>query len=146
MKLISHRGNLNGPNSCQENNPDSIQKALQSGFDCEIDVWRVDGNFVLGHDNPEYPIGLNFFDNPSLWVHCKNYEALVELINTELRSNVFFHNQDDYTLTSKGIIWAYPGKLVGKNCVIVADWKPSLIHHDIYGICSDYVDLYKRSI
>jgi hypothetical protein len=146
MKLIAHRGNLKGPNSCPENHPDTIQNALQNGFDCEIDVWRVDGSFLLGHDKPEYEVGFAFFDNPALWVHCKNYEALIELNIPELKSNVFFHDKDDYTLTSKGIIWAYPGKLVGKNCVTVAGWKPNLIQHDIYGICSDYVNLYKKLV
>ena len=54
MKLISHRGNLNGPNKEHENHPDYIWEALQAGYEVEIDVWWVDGKFKLGHDEPQY--------------------------------------------------------------------------------------------
>ena len=37
MFLISHRGNLNGPNIKDENNPDYIMEALSKDFDVEID-------------------------------------------------------------------------------------------------------------
>ena len=45
MKLISHRGNLEGPNPERENHPDYIYGALQAGYDVEIDVWWVEGKF-----------------------------------------------------------------------------------------------------
>ncbi len=38
MKLISHRGNLNGPSDL-ENHPDQIKKVLKLGLNCEIDLW-----------------------------------------------------------------------------------------------------------
>ena len=38
MILISHRGNINGPNPEMENNPEYIQKALDLGYDVEVDV------------------------------------------------------------------------------------------------------------
>jgi hypothetical protein len=52
MILISHRGNLNGPNPERENHPDYIWEALRAGFEVEIDVWWVEGKFKLGHDEP----------------------------------------------------------------------------------------------
>lgn len=52
--LISHRGNLNGPDS-RENHPDYIDTAIESGYQVEIDL-RFDGNFYLGHDDPQYKV------------------------------------------------------------------------------------------
>ena len=39
MILISHRGNLTGPNPKKENHPDYILNALREGYEVEIDVW-----------------------------------------------------------------------------------------------------------
>ena len=38
MKLIAHRGNLSGPDRERENTTDTIRKALEEGFDVELDV------------------------------------------------------------------------------------------------------------
>ena len=45
MKVISHRGNLNGPNKQTENTIESIKTAINLGFDVEIDVWYIDKIF-----------------------------------------------------------------------------------------------------
>jgi hypothetical protein len=44
--------------------------------------------------------------------------ALNEFPNENLL-NYFFHQEDDITLTSKGYIWAYPGKQPIKNSIAV---------------------------
>lgn len=143
MKLISHRGNLSGPNSCLENHPDSILFALESGFDCEIDLWKMNDKFYLGHDQPQYLIYKKFIvENEGLWIHCKNFEALDELCTLSSSNNIFFHNRDDYTITSKGIIWAYPGVAVSPNCVKM-QFGLEEFPEDVYGICSDYIGYYK---
>jgi len=36
MKLISHRGNVDGPNSALENNPEVILERIFEGYDVEI--------------------------------------------------------------------------------------------------------------
>lgn len=36
MKIISHRGNISGPDPELENNPMYITKALDAGFDVEL--------------------------------------------------------------------------------------------------------------
>jgi hypothetical protein len=137
MRLISHRGNLNGPFSCKENHPDSINKVLNRGFDCEIDVHKIENKFYLGHDGPEYPIEREFLNQERLWVHCKNLEALASL--QDLDANVFYHENDPYTLTSKNIIWAYPNQPVNSSCVTVTlEYDPN-INQECYGVCSDYV-------
>ena len=37
MILISHRGNINGPNIDKENKPSYISAAIDKGYDCEVD-------------------------------------------------------------------------------------------------------------
>lgn len=150
MKIISHRGNLDGPNSCKENHPDSILAALNQGFDCEIDVWHEDGKLFLGHDGPEYEYDIAKWmleRNSGLWIHCKDYLTLLELSYHFPRPNqfqMFFHNKDDYTLTSNGIIWTYPGVYAAKNCVSVLEGLVDLEHvkllrsRRVMGVCTDY--------
>ena len=72
MKVISHRGNLNGPSPSSENKISSIEKCLNLGFDVEVDLWFLSGNFYLGHDKPEYQINDSYFINEKIWFHLKN--------------------------------------------------------------------------
>ena len=60
MILISHRGNLSGPNPNRENSKEYILEALDKGYSVEIDVWLVKDKIYLGHDNPEYEINIDF--------------------------------------------------------------------------------------
>ena len=39
MKLIAHKGNIDGPNSVTENHPDQIDKCIAEGYDVEVDLW-----------------------------------------------------------------------------------------------------------
>lgn len=64
MKIISHRGNLDGPTPDRENSPDFIKKALKSGYHVEIDLRIIDGKFWLGHDGPQYEVVSEFLHNP----------------------------------------------------------------------------------
>jgi hypothetical protein len=148
MKLISHRGNINGPNLQKENHPNYILNALNKGYEVEIDVWYVD-KFMLGHDKPQYEFPFDLLEKfyTKLWVHCKNIEAIVKLKNNpELNSrlNYFWHENDTVTLTSKGYIWAYPGKQPINNSIAV---MPEISNDNITqckGICSDYIEKYKQ--
>ena len=139
MIYIAHRGNTVGP-SDKENHPDHITKALLNGYDVEIDVWRINGGYVLGHDEPQYPVSLNFLSNSRFWCHAKNPEALEMLLFDGC--HCFWHQDDDYTLTSKGIPWVYPGKKLVSNSVWVmpevSDIGNPHRRTDIYGVCSDF--------
>ena len=106
MFLISHRGNINGKNVQKENSPDYILKALSFGYDVEIDVWYVNNKFFLGHDTPQYEISIEFLKNDKLWCHAKNLASLEKMLYNNI--TCFWHQTDDYTLTSKGYIWTYP--------------------------------------
>lgn len=149
MKLIAHRGNINGPNPSEENNPDYIEKAISDGYDVEIDVRydRYEEQFYLGHDKSQYLVSKYWLaqNMEKLWVHCKNIEALYEFSNKG-GYNYFWHQDDDFTLTSKKYIWSYPGKPYTPNSIIVMpEWNlkveslNNLKVYNCFGVCSDYV-------
>lgn len=156
MKIISHRGNLDGKNLSRENSPDYIEEALSEGFDVEIDVHynNQDKCFYLGHDKPQYPVSLYWLSKyrENLWVHCKNFEALSEFSKTAF--NYFWHQSDRYTLTSKGIGWVLIGQYPYPKSVIVLPESISLytFPHGIeymknsYGICTDIPITYKKQL
>lgn len=140
MILISHRGNLDGKNPDRENDISYILEALQKGYQCEIDVWHsTTYGWYLGHDIPQYKTDETFLMNPGLWIHAKNIDALHKL--SELGVNYFWHEEDDYTLTSKGYIWAYPGRGVpqGSKSICVLPEINNQNVDNFLGVCSDYI-------
>jgi hypothetical protein len=142
MIYIAHRGLFDGPNKEKENHPQQILSALSKGYDVEVDVWYKDELWFLGHDGPTYGVDEQFLYTRGLWIHAKNIEALYELSFTNL--NYFWHQEDDYTLTSKGFIWTYPGKTLTKTSIcVMPEWKydVSKFNMNCYGVCSDFVDL-----
>lgn len=143
MILISHRGNTSGKIPHLENDHDYIKNAIHLGYEVEIDVWYKNG-FWLGHDNPEYETTIDFLltNADKLWCHAKNIEAMVEM-KKEKSINCFWHQTDDITLTSKGYIWAYPGKQPIQNSIAV---MPEMYNDNLtncIGVCSDYIEDYK---
>jgi hypothetical protein len=151
MILISHRGNIDGKQPNRENHPDYIEEALNLKFDVEVDVWYVDGELFLGHDEPEYKVDFSWFFSRAhqLWIHCKNVEAVQYFLSNDSYGqifNFFWHEEDTITLTSMLYIWAYPGKQPIKGSIAV---MPEINDDDITqceGICSDYVIGYKNKI
>jgi len=142
MFLIAHRGNVNGKDPEQENRPEYILQAINHGYHVEVDVWSKDGKLYLGHDKPEYQTDIKFLQNDKLWCHCKNIEALKELL--EGKAHCFFHQGDDVTLTSKGYMWVFPNKKLVKNSIcILPEVGYSGKLEDCIGICSDHIGSYK---
>jgi len=138
MKFISHRGNLTGPNPSKENSPEFILESITSGFECEIDVWYVNGKFMLGHDFPVYPIDLEFLKNDKLWCHAKNLEALDIMLDNNV--HCFWHENDQRTLTSRNYVWTFPNQQVcNKSVIVILTDKITKINMDITGVCGDYV-------
>lgn len=139
MKIISHRGNLNGPNQEEENKMTYLNKAMSLGYEVEIDLWHVNGDYYLGHDAPTHKTNLEFISKDGLWIHAKNLDALYQLTKTNL--HYFWHQSDNFTLTSKNIIWTYPDKETTKKSVIVTleNNLEKFLNLDIYGVCTDYV-------
>lgn len=143
MKYIAHRGLTEGPDSELENRPDQILKSLAKGYHCEIDVRFVGKRWMLGHDNPDYEIPFEFLEHPSLWIHAKNLDALY-ILGASRKLNFFWHQEDDFTLTSKGYIWTYPGKELTEDSILVMpEYADKTLENaytaECYAICSDYI-------
>lgn len=145
MKIISHRGNLSGPNPAEENNPAYILAALSEGFDVEVDAWFIDEHFYLGHDEPKFQVDSQFLAKRELWCHAKNYSALFELMKID--AQCFWHQEDDLTITSSGFIWTHSKNPYSCNksvhCWI--DGK-GVMPSGGYGVCTDYVYLAKNAL
>ena len=151
MRLISHRGNLNGPNPERENRKDYIKEALELEYDVEVDIWYIDDKLYLGHDEPQEELTLRGFweGNHSIWYHCKNTEALdyCTRMGSMRIPNYFWHQDDDYTLTSKGIVWVYPNKQLTFNSIcVMPELNNQELRPDLYGVCSDYIENYRNDI
>ena len=74
MRKIAHRGNTNGP-SINENQLWYIDKALDAGYDAEIDIWIIGDQIWSGHDSAQYLVPEEFLYRNilHLWIHCKNF-------------------------------------------------------------------------
>jgi hypothetical protein len=141
MIRIAHRGNVRGPSE-SENDPVHLIAAISQGFNVETDVWMNENGIFLGHDNPHHAIDETFLEDISeeAWFHCKNIEALGYFVNNMPNARFFWHQEDDYALTSNGYIWTYPGKTVTNKSIVVLTEKVDLdIYKDAYGVCSDYL-------
>ena len=148
MRFISHRGNLNRVNGDLENRPSQIIKVIEMNYDCEIDLWCIDEQLFLGHDEPQFLIQKEFIQQYSndLWIHCKNLEALLWCYDSALqRLNYFWHQQDVVTITSLGFIWAYPGFQPIRNSIaVMPEINKESELQTCFGICSDQIEFYKN--
>ena len=146
MILISHRGNISGKDAARENKPDYISKALAEGYHVEVVVWVKGDELYLGHDYPVDKCPESFLRDERIWFHTKNLAAL-EMLITKSVPNFFWHQEDSYTLTSNGFIWAYPGKqLSGKSIAVLPEQGGYSKEYlsQAAGICSDTISAYRE--
>lgn len=145
MFIISHRGNLQGPDLTQENKPEYIDGALAKGFDVEVDVRFLNKSLFLGHDDAQYLVNLNWLNDrkKKIWLHCKNKQAAENLQNF----NSFCHAQDPFVYISNGKIWLHDITLeINDKCLIPLMSKEDLDsffnkNYQIakpHAICTDY--------
>lgn len=150
MKIISHRANQDGPKKSIENSMEAIHSCFEVGFDVEIDLWAIEGELYLGHDNPEHKIDYEWVKTNAnrLWIHLKNLEGLTlfnKLKHGDKNLNYFWHEKDKYALTSQGILWAYPGVSLNETCIAVLPETFDFDKHQpVYGVCTDFPWEYKN--
>lgn len=167
MIIISHRGNLTGPNTAThgENHPDSLLNAVDRKLHVEADIqdlYYEKGKCIitLGHDGPEYKSTM-LDDWPDHYLdcvifHCKNVQVLSKLHQFQADNynqcdfKHFFHGNDDATLTSNGWIWLYPNSNI-KPCKFSIRVLPELHNErpemwNFAGVCTDYPISYQRKI
>lgn len=152
MKIISHRGNLKGIVSNKENRPSYIDCAIGCGYEVEIDIRYINGEFWLGHDTSDYKITKEWILNriEDLWYHCKNLDAAIELKKLNPNIKYFCHSQDPYIITSTNHFWVHDLNLkLDENCIIpLLDEESVLKFNDkiVYAVCTDYVNLCEFSL
>jgi len=145
MIVISHRGNLTGIDKKRENNPYYIDECIELGFDVEIDLRVKNDNLYLGHDNAEYKIYLEWLleRKNNLWVHVKEYDALIKILGYKDKIRFFCHESDRYTLLSNGLVWCHDlDNHMNKNCIIpLLSYEQVCAYeqNDFYAVCTDYV-------
>ncbi len=153
--LIAHRGLVDGPNQDIENNPRTIEMARELGYDVEIDLWRIFGEWFLGHDAPEYKVSdawlaeINGSGNHA-WIHAKNIDALYGIRLTNWTGHYFYHQNDDVVITSSGFLWTYPGKqLTPLSICVMPEWIDAIDGArdlNVFGFCSDYVNKISKNL
>lgn len=146
MKIISHRGNIRGSILEKENSPSYIDCAIGNGFDVEVDIRYINGEYWLGHDKPQYKVDEVWLEKRKkyLWIHCKDLETAVKC--KEFKS--FCHFNDPYVYTTTGKIWLHDLSLnITSDVIIPLISFESILSSNIprirsmqpYAICSDHV-------
>ena len=143
-RWILHRGLGDGPDARLENDERRIRALVSEGWDVEVDLWKMDDGWWLGHDAPTAKLSdISVLEVPQVWAHCKNLEALQALQATRESGKIhyFTHDTDPATLTSRNWIWCFPGRIVGKGSVCVMPERTGLRAPEICmagAVCSDY--------
>ena len=151
MKLISHRGNIIGPNSSRENAPSYIDTAISAGYDVEIDLRYINDKFYLGHDTPDYEVSETWIKKrkEKLWIHCKNLDA-ASILSKMDNVKFFCHSSDSYVLTSNNYIWVHDLKMnIDNRCIIPLLSSEDILKYDgniVYAICTDYITFIKPNL
>jgi glycerophosphoryl diester phosphodiesterase len=139
--IISHRGNLNGPDPTTENTNEQINKAINAGFYVEVDVWGIKGELWLGHDRPIEKCKMH----PKLIYHCKDIHAAERCGLSN--AHFFMHEIDKQVLTSEGYFWTYPGYQIGNYSIAcLPELKPSWDITKAAGVCTDYPIRYRDTL
>lgn len=153
MRIISHRGNLAGPDFSKENDPEQIEKCLGLGFDCEVDLRMLNGDLFLGHDRFQFEVSLAWLTGRAdrLWIHCKDSEALFLVSQANLSLNFFWHETDKHAITSQGVLWNFPGGPITSNSIAVLPelwWQPTSHEplHLALGICTDFPIKFRETL
>ena len=141
MKLISHRGNINGPNPEMENDPRYVENTLAKGYSVEVDVWSNGSDFYLGHDKPQRQVSELFLRHGRIWCHAKDIKTFYKLI--DIGVHCFSHDQDEVALTTKGYLWSSYGNQMTDKSICVMPPKNKQLETNIAGVCSDFIGHYK---
>ena len=137
MIKIAHRGNINGKSIELENTISYLVNALDKGYDVECDVRIIDGNYYLGHDEPQEMVDISFFTS-NVWVHAKNIETYLSLFGK--CENLFFHTYEHCVLTTSNKIWTLPGQKLSENSIqVMPEYVGEAFNKNVYGICTDFV-------
>lgn len=150
MKIISHRGNIDGVITSKENSPEYIDTAINLGYDVEVDIRFIDGKFWLGHDTPDYLVNIEWMDKRRefLWFHCKDLYSATELTRLDSGLVKFCHTSDSFVLVSNGTVWVHDLNLKLDDLSVIPLLSMSDIQNynnnkEVYGVCTDFPKIIK---
>lgn len=130
MKLISHRGNLDGAIPELENRPDYLLAASEN-FSVEVDVWYRDGKFYTGHDLAQYEVDQYFLQNKKFLLHAKDVDSFLALIRLP-HLEIFYQEENFISCTTKGRV-VFHEKIQNENLD-----RQNFILVDINGTRAEY--------
>ena len=92
MFYISYLGIFDGKDYEDANTPPQISKALQAGFSCLIDVWRIDGVLYVGTESMPIEVTQKYIQGPRFYINCMNDEIKEWIVDqpTQLFPNYFW--------------------------------------------------------
>jgi len=154
MLYISYQGIYDGQNFEDANTPSQITKALNYGFSCMVDVWRIDNQLYLGTLIPNIPVTEKYLQGNRFWINARN-QNMQDWIQTQpskLYPNYFwFENDTESTpATTSGGQIITPGTVPINNTSIIflpeIDDRAmfSTVHLKCYGICSSFLTFIRR--
>ncbi len=110
MLIISHRGNLNGPEGSGDCDRDRVLLALRLGFDVEIDVRCHQRECWVGHDEPLYRLSeLVVPISARIWFHAKDLESFRQVVSHGRMA--FAHAVDAFVpVVNTDAIWVHPNQ------------------------------------
>jgi hypothetical protein len=155
MIYISYRGIYDGNNFEDANTPNQIAKAMGMGFNCMIDVWRVDDKLYLGNEQPITEITEKYLQNIKFWINARNIDMQLWLSTqpSKLYPNWFYFitptPPPPYVEASNGKLMT-PGTVpVNNNSVIFLPEIEdigllSTVNLKCFGILSNYLTFIRR--
>jgi len=155
-KILLHRGN-NGLDNLPENYPATVCKRNNEGYSVECDIWFQESKWYLGHDRPQYELqNLEvFLVGRNNLIHAKNGETFAKLLKycreRGFNNEIFYHTNEDYVLSTRGNIIAYPGKILYEEnlCMMPESIGRNISEEEknnIVEICSNSLQVIRSSI
>lgn len=147
MIKIANRGNFAGRNVDRENTSIYIEEAICAGYDVKVDVWLLDKEWYLGYDFPKEKIDISFLERQNIWTHARDLPGYVSLYSNS-KVHVFWHDKDEFAITSKGIKWGSPGYTTFDGIISMPEKYASICDQlrrgalAPLGVCSDDFDLF----
>ena len=157
IQLISHRGNLSGPEPHRENTTAFIDEAINAGYWVEVDVWKNEDGLWLGHDGPNHLTSLQWLldKKKDLIVHSKDIGTLSRMLESGM--STFYHSRESHAIIANlNLIWSHDISNFSKKSIIPLMEKKDIDsfsqltevikNNSVFGICSDDVVLLSKII
>lgn len=147
MRIIAHRGNIDGPCPVAENHPDYVLEAIKRGYDVEVDVRMTDSGLYLGHDEPVDLVPMDFVRNSKIWAHAKD-PVTFGILSKFPDVNCFYQESDAISVTNQGFIWCHKDHPVrGPRSVVYWDGSDpmanEILESGACGVYTDYAGLFR---